>query len=122
MLYAFISYKGQFTQKASTLIEQIIEIRMLTLHLSRLSDIALTEKEHLGESVELQDSFNGAVSLEKISFRYSDAEPYLFQDLNLDVKSGEAVAIIGPSGCGKSTLMKVMMGLLSAEELSLIHI
>ena len=115
MLFAFISYKGQFSQKASTLIEQIIEFKMVTLHLSRLSDIALTEKEPLGESFGISQSFEGRLSLEDIAFRYSDTEPYLFKNLNMEVEPGESVAIIGPSGCGKSTLMKVMMGLLSPE-------
>lgn len=115
MLYAFISYKTQFAQKTSTLIEQIIEFRMLGLHLSRLSDIALTEKEDLGEAVALGHEFKGELALSKIQFRYSETEAYLFKDLNLHIKQGEAVAIIGPSGCGKSTLLKVMMGLLPAE-------
>ncbi len=35
------------------------------------------------------------------------------QDLNLQVKRGEFVAIVGPSGCGKSTLMKLVTGLLA---------
>ncbi|MFT6449125.1 MAG: ATP-binding cassette subfamily B protein RaxB [Oleispira sp.] len=115
MLFAFISYKGQFSQKASTLVEQIIEFKMVTLHLSRLSDIALTEKEPLGDAFESTVSFKGGLSLEDVSFRYSDTDPYLFQNLNMDIEPGQSVAIIGPSGCGKSTLMKVMMGLLSAE-------
>ena len=115
MLYAFISYKGQFAQKTSTLIEQIIEFRMLGLHLSRLSDIALTEKEDLGEATTLGHEFKGELALSKIQFRYSETETYLFKDLNLHIKQGEAVAIIGSSGCGKSTLLKVMMGLLPAE-------
>ena len=115
MLYAFISYKTQFAQKTSTLIEQIIEFRMLGLHLSRLSDIALTEKEDLGEATTLGHEFKGELALSKIQFRYSETETYLFKDLNLHIKQGEAVAIIGSSGCGKSTLLKVMMGLLPAE-------
>ncbi|MBV1891960.1 MAG: peptidase domain-containing ABC transporter [Gammaproteobacteria bacterium] len=115
MLYAFISYKTQFAQKTSTLIEQIIEFRMLGLHLSRLSDIALTEKEDLGEEAALGHEFKGELALSKIQFRYSETESYLFKDLNLHIKQGEAVAIIGSSGCGKSTLLKVMMGLLPAE-------
>ena len=115
MLYAFISYKTQFAQKTSTLIEQIIEFRMLGLHLSRLSDIALTEKEDLGEEAAPGHEFKGELALSKIQFRYSETESYLFKDLNLHIKQGEAVAIIGSSGCGKSTLLKVMMGLLPAE-------
>ncbi len=115
MLYAFIAYKTQFSQKTSALIEQLIEFKMLGLHLSRLSDIALMEKEDLGETGALGHDFKGELVLNNIQFRYSDTDPYLFQDLNVHIKPGEAVAIIGPSGCGKSTLMKVMMGLLPAD-------
>ena len=115
MLYAFIAYKSQFSQKTSMLIEQLIEFRMLGLHLSRLSDIALTEKENLGDVTALNHDFKGEIALSGIQFRYSDTDPYLFSELSLHIKPGEAVAITGPSGCGKSTLMKVMMGLLPAD-------
>ena len=36
----------------------------------------------------------------------------LFDDFNLDLQSGEIVAITGPSGCGKTTLLKVIAGLI----------
>jgi len=115
MLYAFIAYKTQFTQKTSALIEKLIEFKMLGLHLSRLSDIALMEKEDLGETGAQDHDFKGELALNNLQFRYSDTDPYLFQGLNVHIKPGEAVAIVGPSGCGKSTLMKVMMGLLPAN-------
>ncbi|MEW6716051.1 MAG: ABC transporter ATP-binding protein [Chloroflexota bacterium] len=35
------------------------------------------------------------------------------QGINLDIQSGEFVALIGPSGCGKSTLLRILAGLLS---------
>ena len=47
MLFAFMSYKLQFTQKATALIEKIIEYRMLGLHFSRIADIAMTDEEDL---------------------------------------------------------------------------
>jgi NitT/TauT family transport system ATP-binding protein len=36
--------------------------------------------------------------------------------VDLDIRSGEMVALVGPSGCGKSTLLKIIAGLLSATE------
>ncbi len=38
-------------------------------------------------------------------------QPYVFQDLNLEIQPGEFVAIIGASGAGKTTLLKLLMGL-----------
>ena len=36
--------------------------------------------------------------------------------LDLDVASGDAVAVLGPSGCGKTTLLRLMAGLVSPDE------
>jgi ATP-binding cassette subfamily B protein RaxB len=48
MLFAFMAYKNQFTNRMSGLIDNIINIKMTRLHLDRLSDIALTDKENEG--------------------------------------------------------------------------
>ncbi len=42
MIFAFMSYKGQFTEKATSLIEQIVTFKMISLHLARLGDIVMT--------------------------------------------------------------------------------
>ncbi len=39
----------------------------------------------------------------------------VLKDINLDVKSGEFIALVGPSGCGKSTLLAIIAGLEKAS-------
>jgi len=114
MLYAFMSYKGQFTSRAAALIEKVIAFRMLDLHLTRLADIALTEKEADLFSASDSPPISGAIELQQVSFRYADSEPDVLREVSLSIQAGECVAIVGPSGAGKTTLMKVMMGLLPA--------
>ena len=46
---------------------------------------------------------------ENLSFRYG-REDYVFQDINIEIKSGERVGIVAKSGFGKSTLAKVLAG------------
>ncbi|WNO59767.1 peptidase domain-containing ABC transporter [Rheinheimera sp. MMS21-TC3] len=114
MLFAFVAYKNQFTNRTAALIDKLVEIKMTRLHLDRLADIALTEKEDEGSASDGRD-ISGQLSLSNIGFRYASNDPLLFNSLNLEVKAGENIAIIGPSGCGKTSLMKIMLGLLPAE-------
>ncbi|MGW7053191.1 NHLP bacteriocin export ABC transporter permease/ATPase subunit [Streptomyces sp. NPDC054887] len=53
---------------------------------------------------------SGAVEAKKLSFRYTDDGPLVLDDVSLDVRPGEFVAIVGPSGCGKSTLLRLLIG------------
>ncbi len=49
--------------------------------------------------------------LENLGKRYSPDRPALFENLNLDLRQGEYVAIMGESGVGKSTLLNLLAGL-----------
>ncbi|WP_368411051.1 peptidase domain-containing ABC transporter [Colwellia sp. 4_MG-2023] len=117
MLLAFIAYKGQLTQRFANLIEQIIQFKMMRLHLDRIADIALTEQETNREggatfsNSEGQEP-KGELTLENICFSYSDDQAPILNNINLTLNANDSVAITGPSGAGKTTLMKIMLGLL----------
>lgn len=116
MVFAYISYKTQFISKAAALIDQAIAFRMLSLHLERLSDIALTEEDRsFGESAELETKLTGGLELRDIFYRYSPSDPLVLDGVNLKIEPGEHVAITGPSGGGKSTMMKLMLGLVDPD-------
>jgi NHLM bacteriocin system ABC transporter peptidase/ATP-binding protein/NHLM bacteriocin system ABC transporter ATP-binding protein len=54
----------------------------------------------------------GALALNRVSFRYpgQDRGTKVIDEVSLQVRSGEFVAIVGPSGSGKSTLMRLLLG------------
>lgn len=55
------------------------------------------------------------VDFQNVWLAYNDEllaqKHYAVEDINLQVKQGEFIAIVGPSGCGKSTFMKLTTGL-----------
>lgn len=59
-----------------------------------------------------------AFSLAGIRFAYEPDE-CIFQDVDLDIHTGERVAVVGPNGSGKTTLLHLMVGLLRPQAGSL---
>ena len=53
------------------------------------------------------------IQIEGVTKRYQRGkqETLALQELNIDIRPGEFIAVVGPSGCGKSTLMRLVAGL-----------
>ncbi len=117
MFMAFNAYRGQFSQRASGLIDLFMQLRMLSLHNERLSEIAFNEPEN---EMPLRRVFeeNKGVKLEvrNLTYQYDPFAQPIFSNLNIAVAPGESVALVGPSGVGKTTLLKVMSGLLAPTQ------
>ncbi len=116
MMVVFVAYAEVFSQRASALIDRLVDLRMLVLHGERISDIALEPPE-----ADLHADYNGPpvkpeIELENLGFRYAEDEPWVLRNLSCRIRAGESVAIVGPSGCGKTTLAKLILGLLKPTE------
>jgi ATP-binding cassette subfamily B protein RaxB len=115
MLFAFMSYKDQFSARVAGLVDKLIELRMLGLQGERLADIVLAAPEPESPSAAVDD-IEASLEVRGVSFRYSDMEPLVLLNCSFAVAAGESVAIVGASGGGKTTLLKVMLGLLAPTD------
>lgn len=114
MLVAFIAYKNQFGGRAVALIDKAIQYRLTGVHLDRIADIALAERDPGTEGAPPPARpASGALETRDLHFRYADTEPFVLAGVDLKIEPGECVAIAAPSGTGKTTLLKLMMGLLT---------
>lgn len=57
---------------------------------------------------ELPEKVEGNIRFEHVDFSY-DKSSDLIQDLNMDIRSGQNVAIVGPTGAGKTTIVNLLM-------------
>jgi ATP-binding cassette subfamily B protein len=108
-IQAFIQYARQFsmpiTQTAS-----IANIIQSTIAAAERVFELLDEPEETPEpsdAVALSDP-KGNVAMREVRFGYKEDAP-LFEDLNIDVKQGQTIAIVGPTGAGKTTLVNLLM-------------
>jgi ATP-binding cassette subfamily B protein RaxB len=113
MIFAFMSYKQQFKDKAALLVEKALDFRILELHLERLADIAISplERGH-DQLLTYTRQIQGRIELRNVSFQYAETEPFVLENISFMIEPGEFVTIMGPSGGGKTTLVKIMLGLL----------
>ncbi len=118
MLFAFMSYRQSFTDAVISLFNKYIEFRLLGLHLERIADIAQSTPEDVGIADLLHDDMElrGDIEIRNLSFRYSPADPWVLENLNINIQAGEFVALTGQSGGGKTTLLKLMLGLYEPSE------
>jgi ATP-binding cassette subfamily B protein RaxB len=116
MLTAFVAYGDQFSSRVASLIDYVIELRMLRLQAERLADIVLTAPEAHANSEHVGPMPAPGIAFQKVSFRYAEGEPWILRDCTFEVRPGESVAIVGPSGCGKSTLIRLLLGLLDPQQ------
>jgi ATP-binding cassette subfamily B protein RaxB len=116
MLFAFMSFRQTLTDRTVALINQLIQFRLLRLHLERLGDIVHAEPEVAAQAVAAPTTVDGDVTLEGVAFRYGSGNHLVLKDVCLTIAPGEFVAITGPSGGGKSTLLKLMLGLYAPSE------
>ncbi|MFA7577937.1 MAG: NHLP bacteriocin export ABC transporter permease/ATPase subunit [Candidatus Muiribacteriota bacterium] len=80
----------------------------------RMNDI-FTEPAETLLSKPSCNQLEGNINVSHVSFRYSEDGPLILDDVSIDIKSGEFVAIVGPSGSGKSTLLRVLLGFETPE-------
>lgn len=116
MLITVLSFKDQFSSRVSTFIDALFSLKMMGLHMERISDIVLSEPEKIEvgtiSSIELSN-LTSSIEFRNVSFRYNQNESYILKDISFFISAGESVALTGPSGCGKTTLIKLILGILS---------
>lgn len=106
---AFMQYVRQFNQPIQQTSNMMNTLQSTIASAERIFEILDEPEEPAEASGELDLTHpEGAVKFEHVKFGYSP-DKILMQDLSIDVKKGETIAIVGPTGAGKTTLVNLLM-------------
>jgi ATP-binding cassette subfamily B protein len=106
---AFIQYARQFTMPITQTASIMNVLQSTAASAERVFEL-LDEAEEEPEAAvpTVLAHTQGHIALEDVAFRYVADTP-LIEDLNLDVRPGQTVAIVGPTGAGKTTLVNLLL-------------
>ena len=106
-IQAFVRYIWQVNDPISQVSNLSSQIQSAFAAIERIFEV-LNEKEEIETQVpQVIEQTKGQVSFDHVHFGYGDKE--VIHDFNVEIESGQIVAIVGPTGSGKTTLISLLM-------------
>ena len=106
-IQAFVRYIWQVNDPISQVSNLSSQIQSAFAEIERIFEV-LNEKEEIETQVpQVIEQTKGQVSFDHVHFGYGDKE--VIHDFNVEIESGQMVAIVGPTGSGKTTLISLLM-------------
>ena len=107
-LSVFLSYANQYAKPFNEISGVVTELQNAMACIQRIFDL-LDEPDQIPDAPDaVQLVSDGQVTIRDVAFSYTTDRP-LLQNLSLDVRPGQRIAIVGPTGCGKTTLLNLLM-------------
>ena len=106
---AFTTAMTTFLLGLTSLSTTALELLDMLAKFERIKPIIAAEKEIRIDAID-PGPLEGRVTLQDVSFGYDPKGPAILQNLNIDIRPGEFLALVGPSGCGKSTIFRLLVG------------
>jgi ATP-binding cassette, subfamily B, bacterial HlyB/CyaB len=110
MLVAFQMFAGKLSQPVMRIVGLWSQFQQAKLSVERLGDVMNAPVEPYNLTPQRQAAGPGRIEVQGLGFSLRRRLALLYENLNLALEPGRAIAIMGPSGTGKSTLAKLLMG------------
>ena len=107
-LSSFLAYSNQYTKPFNEISGVFAELQNAVASAGRVFDLLDEEEVSDDSNLDKLTDLTGELTFSRVCFSYSP-KVKLIQDFNLDVRSGQRVAIVGPTGCGKSTMINLLL-------------
>lgn len=75
---------------------------------SKVINEIMEEREERFQGEEIKDNYVAKLDMKHISFKYSDSNREVLNDVNVSFEQAHKIALVGPSGAGKTTLINIL--------------
>lgn len=107
-----ITLIGKSYQPIAIFNVEYVDYKLNKLAIKRYIDfLNIKDDNNLTTGKKLKN-FSPSVTFKHVVYKYPDSKKVLINNLNLNIKAGEKLAIVGETGSGKSTIIKLIIGLL----------
>lgn len=107
-LSSFLSYANQYTKPFNEISNVFTELQTAFASAARVFHLLDVPSEEMIQDPQRITHIQGHVCIDHLSFSY-DPKQKLIEDLCVEAKPGQTIAIVGPTGCGKTTLINLLM-------------
>lgn len=107
-LMCILTYATQYMKPFNEISGVITELQNALACASRVFELIDEEEEIDDKGTIKLDSISGNVKVKDMSFSYNESKKIL-DNVNLDLKAGDTIAIIGETGAGKTTFINLLM-------------
>ncbi|MBL1411123.1 ABC transporter ATP-binding protein [Sphingobacterium faecale] len=110
----FIMYVNQLTFPAMALAWVTSLIQRAAASQKRINEFLNTKPEIISGRV--SERLTGAIQIENLSFTYPETGIQALDNININIKAGQTLAVIGKTGSGKSTLANLLLRMYDADK------
>lgn len=104
-----IGLLSRFQSSLNNMIRKVNDEMEMAVRLNEMYQLFLTDPVHKDGCVVVDRADKGPeIVMKNVSFSYPNSEKQIFNNLSLNIRSGEKVAIVGHNGAGKTTLVKLL--------------
>lgn len=103
-----------FIEYFMLLFENHTNLSVNTIYFQSLQNIKKNNKE-VNKHVQQCKDDNNCIEMEEISYSYKKTLGYAINNINVEIKKGEKIALLGENGCGKSTFIKIITSLIEPD-------
>ena len=108
LLSSFLTYANQYTKPFNEISSVMTEMQTALAASGRVFKLLDEKVEKPVANPQTIENISGQVCLKDVCFSYNP-DISLIENLSLEAKPGQTVAIVGKTGCGKTTLINLLM-------------